>query len=364
LGHARDEIAEIDERLDRFDFQEEERKISRQIVEQTEEKISDINSDLYDLDSDVAQLERSISRGIKFDLSRIATIFEESKIVFPEAVSRTYDELVDFNKRLTTERNQALKAKAKELKKRRDELLLELETHNSERQRLLRIVKDADTFRKYKSLQNEQAQRRAQLTFLESQLVRIDAIEEIERRLRDRRQKRDDQITAIEVSLQRGSPIKTAVTQLFNRYVKQILSINGEFIVGTNKQGNIEFEIKTKDAITGSATSQDRGHSYHRLLCALFDIAVLKALEDTPFYHFVYHDGIFEGLDNRRKLGILELIKDCTASSKIQYILSVIDSDLPRSPDNDSQLHFTDEEVVIALNDSGDEGRLFKMAPF
>jgi uncharacterized protein YydD (DUF2326 family) len=36
---------------------------------------------------------------------------------------------------------------------------------------------------------------------------------------------------------------------------------------------------------------KDKGHSYHRLLCALFDLSVLKALETQPFYHFVYHDG-------------------------------------------------------------------------
>lgn len=361
---ARDEIAEMNERLDGFDFQEEEQKISKKVVDEIEARVSDINSELYDVDSDVSQLQRSIASGIKFDMERIANIFEESKIALPDAITRSYEELVDFNKRLTKERNAALKQKITELVAQRDSLIAELTQLNDERQRLLHIIKNADTFRKYKLLQKEYSERRGELTFLEGQLARIDAVEAIDQRLRERRQKRDEQITAIEVSLQRGSPIKTAVTQLFNRYVKQVLNINGEFIVGKNKSGNLEFEIRTKD-VTGADTSQHAGHSYHRLLCALFDIAVLKALENTAFYHFVYHDGIFEGFDNRAKLRLLELIRECIASSRIQYILSIIDSDLPRALHDDNQkIYFSPDEIVVALNDSGDEGRLFKMPPF
>jgi uncharacterized protein YydD (DUF2326 family) len=163
--------------------------------------------------------------------------------------------------------------------------------------------------------------------------------------------------------LERGSPIQTAVTRYFNRFVKQILGINGEFIVSRNTSGNIEFEIRTKDVI-GADTSQDQGHSYHRLLCALFDLSVLRALDKTPFYHFVYHDGIFEGLDNRVKLRLLALIREIVGEGRIQYILSIIDADLPRDLETQTQIRFAPEEIVLTLSDQGDKGRLFKMPPF
>jgi uncharacterized protein YydD (DUF2326 family) len=110
--------------------------------------------------------------------------------------------------------------------------------------------------------------------------------------------------------------------------------------------------------------SQDQGHSYHRLLCALFDLAVLRALDSARFYHFVYHDGIFEGLDNRVKLRLLALIREIIGEGRIQYILSIIDADLPRDADTQEQIKFAPEEIVLTLNDQGDKGRLFKMAPF
>jgi uncharacterized protein YydD (DUF2326 family) len=228
---------------------------------------------------------------------------------------------------------------------------------------LLLIIRNADTFKKFKLLQSELADQRVELAYLEGQLKKMDAVAEIERNIRSLRKRREDQATAIELSLQRGSGIKTSITQLFSRYVRRVLNIHGEFIVTQNRSGNIEFEVKTKDAV-GNDTSQSDGHTYRRLLCALFDLATLKALESLQFYHFVYHDGIFEGLDNRVKLRLLELIRECIGSGNIQYIFSVIESDLPRSLETDLPLAFTDDEVVLVLHDRGDGGRLFKMPPF
>lgn len=360
---ARDEISDIDGRLDGFDFHEVEVQINRRVVDAVEARLAELSAELYDLDVDIAQLEMSISTGIKFDLKRIKEIFSESEVLFPDALSRSYEDLVDFNRRLTRERNKALRDRQKELEVKRDLVIEEHRVQSAERQKLMTIVQEADTFRKYKALQKEQSERRGTLAFLENQLARVDAITELERQLRDLRTKRDAATTDIEKSLERGSPVQKEVTRTFNRFVKQVLGINGEFIVGRNTNGNIDFEIRTK-SLSGTDTSQDQGHSYHRLLAALFDLSVLKALEAAPFYHFVYHDGILEGLDNRVKIRLLELVRDTIASGKIQYILSLIDTDLPRKIETEEQILFAPAEIVLALNDQGDKGRLFKMSPF
>jgi len=91
---------------------------------------------------------------------------------------------------------------------------------------------------------------------------------------------------------------------------------------------------------------------------------VLKALENTPFYHFVYHDGILEGFSNGMKLRMLELIREIISDGKIQYILSLIDADLPRKEDDQTPIPFDPTEIILELNDEGDNGRLFKMPSF
>jgi uncharacterized protein YydD (DUF2326 family) len=360
---ARDEISEIDRKLDGFDFHEVELQINKRVVDAVEARVTEIGEELYDLDVDIAQLERSIKSGIKFDLKRIQQIFTESTVALPDAIVRSYEELIEFNQKLTRERNRALRTRIQELTAKRNVLTEEHLKQSKERQRLMAIVQQVDTFKKYKALQGEQSQRRARLTFLEAQLARVDAVADIERKLRDLRGSKDTATSAIERSLERGSPIQGAVTRYFNRFVKLILGINGEFIVSRNTSGNIEFEIRTKDVV-GTDTSQDQGHSYHRLLCALFDLAMLRALDETQFYHFVYHDGIFEGLDNRVKLRLLSLIREIIGEGRIQYILSIIDADLPRDVETQQQIQFAPDEIVLNLSDQGDKGRLFKMPPF
>ncbi len=56
-------------------------------------------------------------------------------------------------------------------------------------------------------------------------------------------------------------------------------------------------------------------------------------------------------------------VRDFVARTGVQYILTVIDSDLPRD-ENDGKLLFSREEVIRELHDGGDGGRLFRMPPF
>lgn len=359
----RDEIGSVDEQLDRFDFTQEERRIGKRVIENLERRISEIDNQVYDLNVDIEQVDQSIETGIRFDIDRIKEAFDEAKLTLPDSLVRDYESLIDFNKRLTRERNAALKARSAELKKERDAAEQEQAKLNDERQRLMRIVREADTFRKFKELQGEQAEQRARLAGLEAQLKRLDAISELDQSLRIERARREQTISEIEASLARDNPIRRRVTTNFGRYVKEVLGIEGKFFISQNRQGNVEFEITTQDT-SGNETSQGEGKTYKQLLCALLDLAVLKALEDAPFYHFVYHDGIFEGLDNRVKLRLIQLLRTAIAEGKTQYILSVIDTDLPRDPETDEKLYFKDDEIVLTLSDAGDRGRLFKFAPF
>ena len=110
-------------------------------------------------------------------------------------------------------------------------------------------------------------------------------------------------------------------------------------------------------------SSQSEGTSYKKLVCALFDLALLKVYEDAPFFHFVYHDGILEGLDDRKKLAFLGIVREQIGAGKTQYIMTMIDSDVPRNS-RDERVEFPPSEMVLRLHDDGQDGRLFKMAEF
>ncbi len=95
------------------------------------------------------------------------------------------------------------------------------------------------------------------------------------------------------------------------------------------------------------------------MLCAAFDLAVARALLGQPFIRFLYHDGLLEGLDNRKKLNLINTVRRF-AGFGIQLIVTVIDSDLPYD-ESGQRFAFRDDEVVLVLHDEDDSGRLFRM---
>jgi uncharacterized protein YydD (DUF2326 family) len=105
-----------------------------------------------------------------------------------------------------------------------------------------------------------------------------------------------------------------------------------------------------------SIAGQD--HTYRKLLCIAFDMAVLRAHIDEKFPRFVYHDGVFESLDDRKKENLLATIRRY-AELGLQPVITLIDSDLPSRTENEPV--FVKNEIVLTLHDESEQGRLFKM---
>jgi uncharacterized protein YydD (DUF2326 family) len=56
----------------------------------------------------------------------------------------------------------------------------------------------------------------------------------------------------------------------------------------------------------------------------------------------------------------LNTVRDICKEHNLQYILTVIESDIPRD-EMDKIAAFRDEEIIIRLHDQNDSGRLFEM---
>ena len=128
--------------------------------------------------------------------------------------------------------------------------------------------------------------------------------------------------------------------------------------VAINKEGHLDFKAEILDG-SGNATSADLGHTYRKLLCIAFDMAVLRAHLSEKFPRFVYHDGVLESLDDRKKENLLTVIRRY-AELGLQPIITLIDSDLSARREDDVPV-FSADEIAITLHDEGDSGRLFKM---
>ncbi|MDU7032037.1 MAG: DUF2326 domain-containing protein [Clostridiales bacterium] len=75
-----------------------------------------------------------------------------------------------------------------------------------------------------------------------------------------------------------------------------------------NGNGNVDFYAKFLN-IDNKETAQNLGHTYKKILCACFDLAIIKNYIDKSFYRVSYHDGYLESLDPRKQKKIFRFSK-------------------------------------------------------
>ena len=358
------ELARASKLLDGFDFREQERRISKDVIERIEQRISEINNELYNLTYDLDQMRQSLNASVTFRLDTVKQIYEEAKTYLPDQLYTDYEALLDFNKRVTQERNKLLRRQVKDLETQQATLDAEGARLNQERTESLALLRSPNTFDKFKALQKGFSKQQGELNYLLQQRTRLTKVLELSKQLRDLERDRDDASATLKDAVDHPTGRQQEIAVEFSNLVRRVLDLEGVFYPRINTNGNIEYRIETRSRDnTAKVSSQSEGTSYKKLLCALFDLAILRVYAKEPFYHFVYHDGILEALDFRKKRRILEVLRETGMQFQVQCIMTAIDDDVPRDEDG-QRVPFPETEVILRLHDAGPSGRLFKTREF
>lgn len=364
VSSRRQQLSETEGRLDRFKFAQEELRISKEAAEELETEDAELNDRIANLDYDIAQMRTSMQRSLSFDLDQIAKVFEETKTYFAPQLSKEYEELVQFNKTITTERKKFLRQQLTDLEKERAELVARKAEVDEKRARYYEILKERDTFKRFKSLQKEQASQRAELEQRQLQIRHLQELLVAEQKYRTKLVERQTAIAEITAQVSAGTEIQEEINMNFSRMVRRVLALNGGVYLEMNQYGNIDPKYNADPPKTETGqSSQAEGNTYKRFLCILFDLAVLKAYCEKPFFRFVYHDGILETMDERKKIALLKLLGEFCVETNVQSIFSVIQAEMPEDSEG-KRLEFKPDQIVRELSDVGVNGRLFSLAPF
>lgn len=364
VSSRRQQLAETEGRLDQFKFAQEELRISKEAAEDLESEDADLNERISNLDYDIAQMRASMQSSVSFDLDQIATVFKETNTYFAPQLSKEYEELIQFNKTITTERRKFLRKQLTDLEKERTDLAARKVELDEKRTRYYEILQERDTFKRFKSLQKEQASQRAQL---EQRILQIRHLQELliaEQNYKTKLLERQRAVADITAQVNAGTEIQEQINMDFARMVRRVLALSGGVYLQMNQYGNIDPKFNADPPKTEiGQSSQAEGNTYKRLLCILFDLAVLKAYSEKAFFRFVYHDGLLETMDDRKKIALLNLLSEYCVETGVQSIFSVIQAEMPEDADG-KRLEFTPDQIIRELSDVGVNGRLFRMAPF
>lgn len=359
------ELNEIKNKLDSFSFVDLDLGTIDQTVKTIEQKISDLNNQLYLFESELQNLNNSIESKITFKTSDIEKVFTEAKLYFPDSLKKDYEDLINFNKKISKDRLARLNERKQIINKEVDSIKRELTVLDTEREKSLSIIRERETFTKYKKLHSQIIGDQSDLNLLQNQIKSLNEIRTIEDELDIIKNEQKNAVISLTTEVRRDNHSLTQIREEFSRVIKKTLNQTALLFINQNDSGNLDFEahFTVSDKVT-SPTAESEGTSYKKMLCIAFDLAVLNYYKNSNFYHFVYHDGIFEGFDNRKKIEILNLIHDYCTSKNIQYIISILDSDLPRDPATDQKIEFDKNDIVRILSDENDSGRLFNCVKF
>lgn len=360
------EIAQIEARISRlegeleeFDFRNADAEVSSELVEQVSTKLSELNSQIYDIDQRLKEISNSISTDFSFDLEKVEELFNEVSINFPEQLRRSYNDLVSLNQQMSEGRKERLLAARKKLFSERDKVEIQINELAKEQSSLATALVQKDAFAKYKQMQSRLSVEQSRVAVLKERVSTLDKASLLQDKLEEAQilQNEAERELAKATRVGDNELMKKAVT-IFSELVERVLGLSAFFYTEVNREGNIEFKIGLKDQ-----TSVSDGFSYKRTLSAIFDIVILILHSNKSFYRFCYHDGLLESLDDRVKLKLITVMREVSNKYGLQLILSVLDSDVP-STESGEKVYFPETEVIRQLDDSGDKGRLFRMASF
>lgn len=348
------ELSEVKNQIDKFNFFKEDIQTNKQLVENIDVKLQAFNTDRYRISFEINKIESSLSE-IKDDVNdkEINSLFKEVNLYYPEQLKKKYADLINFQRSLTIERKQYLSETLSHLKRDYSELNKNIKKLESQKSDLLSLLTEKDSYIKFKEYQKKTIAIEVEIERIKDKLKAIDNTLNLEDDIKNKQEKIDKKIIELKESLSKRK--HSSINKIFNSIIKEILDTNALISLKLNNQGNVEFNADYQNKTDLLKTSEAQGTTYKKLLCVAFDLSLLINYSDKSFYKFAYHDGTLEGLDDRIKIRYINLIKNFCEEYDLQYIVTLIDSDLPKDmPDL-----IEDKDICLNLNDKDNSGKLF-----
>ncbi|MCT7554167.1 DUF2326 domain-containing protein [Aliarcobacter butzleri] len=350
------EFDTLSDEVDKFNFYEKDNAEKEKLINDIESQIKYANTEHYNIKYEINKIENSLTADIDLiNIDDINELYKEVEIFFPDALLEEYEKVVNFNKEITSERNQYLSESLATLKQELIEVETQLKILENKKSIIFTDITEKTTYDKFKKYQKELAKTEADIIILQNKLTSINKMSSIQEKINGL--DADIKLKVAELKKEILKQNHKHIRKLFNEFTMKVLNTPAILSVKSNKSNNIEFEAEYQNQEELITTDLARGNTYKKILCAAFDTALLQFYSQNSFYKFVYHDGVLDSLDIRKKEKYIEYVREIANKSNIQYILTVIESE---THDLRSEYKFTEDEVRLILSDVSCEDKLFE----
>lgn len=319
-----------------------------------------VESELFTLNNSVIMLQNNIeniSKNLKFspDMNKadIKTIYSESKIHFPENMSKTLDDLENFYGKLISNRKRRLLEQQNKLKLEQQDKKTGAERLQKELDKLMKYLGEHQALDLFVSLSNKSAELKAEHGSLKK-------YQELQSEYKTKeRQAEKNLLELTELTDNYLKEIKADTIDLRNyfRSLAKIFysdSIAGLTIDNNDGDNQLRFIIDAK--IESDASD---GINNVKIFC--YDLTILFKVRNHKI-NFIFHDSrLFDGTDERQKTDMFKTVYQKFADVDKQYIATVNQNQL-----DEIKKHLTDEEyeniiiqnTVLTLTDESHTEKL------
>lgn len=332
------------------------------LVEKIDKKLTAKKSVLYEIKSERRRLEKSLSKKeIKVDDEELFDFFERIRLFFPNSIKKSFSDLVKFNHDILIERRRYLKQSLINLEKQEQDNIEQVKILEQERAKHLALMQNADAQEQIGQLFSEVFKLHEQISLLRLRCEKREKFASLD--LSSREKKKDEKIlkeqlkTMLISAKENDNSVYNKALNSFSSIIMNVTGRSAAINVYLNNNAGLECKVEFSND-EGKDTYESDGNSYKKLLCIAFDMAMMSARSSSAAPHFMYHDGIFESLDNSKKIALMRELENYCASG-MQHIITMIDSDIPRNASLDSFLP-KDSKVILSLTAGNDDGLLFK----
>ncbi|MEX4373601.1 DUF2326 domain-containing protein [Haemophilus influenzae] len=279
-------IQDFKTQLDELDFGNQDKEEIAALVDLINDQIVALNDELFYLENDRKRIKNSLrTKKISFSTNEAQSLFNEAGLVFPKQIKRSFDDLIQFNEAINKERIEYLSKELKEIEPKIQNISEELIKLNKEKSSKLSFLNEKNVFDKYKSLSQDVNEKTARLIYLEQIRDIIYQGEEIKKQkslLSSELESIENQIrdNVTQNVKSDSNSIFTKIRAYFGSIIQKTLNDDAFLSVNVNSKGNIEFEYKFTEK------EAHKGHSYKKLLCIAFDMALARAYTEQGYCIF------------------------------------------------------------------------------
>ena len=349
-----DNISELEKNIYGYNDYSFDKNITEETVKNISSNISKYNQKRYNIFIDIKKINTALEEEINtIDLEQLRDIFNEVKLYFPEQLKKNYEELIEFNKIIFIERENALKKKLSKLSIEYDEVNQILEILNKQREQNIKILNENEF---YKKKAKEMVELEIQKEKFEKSKIEL---EELERKIENITKKTEIEnkhntiVGKLKVEISKENETYKDIKKIFQKITKRIFpKRNGRIRIDLNKNDNLKFDLYLEDKLE-NRTSEDDGGTYKGILMACLCLSIASYYSRFNYHKFLFQDGVLDGGDNRKKILLIELMKELCLEYDLQYITTAIEDEI-----NDSEVKkLLDKENIIAKLTDEDNGK-------